>query len=743
MSDITLVTYLVSEDEFAYSHVADLALVQVEGSQILYSTTGPDGVIRGWNISGEIPLLIEDFAFEGAPVLGGTTSLATLNTGGVISMISSGGPEGGIQITTLTNEGEFGAGTFVADLTFSGIQNFTTVTLKTGGQVIYGGLAASQGIGQITFDANGAVVANTTTVGPAGSFTDQISATAYANVEGQQFLLTTSITGDGVASWKIDDDGTLFPAENLGVDQGLWIDTPTVMQTAVVGGQTYILLGAAESGSITVLQLNADGNMIIKDHVLDTLDTRFNGISALEVIHHNGQTFVIAGGSDDGITIFTLLEGGQLLPRAHIADTTEMGLDNISAIAVASNGNALDVYVTSSSEIGITKLRYDTGSKGITTTATIAGGSLFGSIEADILSGYDGDDVIDSSAGDDILRDGRGTDTMTGGMGADVFILSVDGQSDTITDFTLGEDTIDLSRWPMLRDVSQLTMKMLPEGVEIGYGDEILVVLSSDGAPIDYRQFTNSDLIGITRIPQNTTPGYPGPATPPPDLTPPPIAQDTSPNNMMAGVGLIANENSVDLHAAFGEASDQEPTTPNPEGEVILGQAGADTLSGGAGSDVIIAGAGNDVLNGGEGADTLLGRDGNDRILGNEGADILIGGAGADTLLGGSGQDILRGGSGNDIIDGGAGNDVLFGGAGADEFIFSGGHDVITDYTQGEDYITLTAAVWIGLTSAEDLLMMYGRLEGTQMTIDFGDGDTLVIENITDPSALAHDIDLF
>ena len=73
---------------------------------------------------------------------------------------------------------------------------------------------------------------------------------------------------------------------------------------------------------------------------------------------------------------------------------------------------------------------------------------------------------------------------------------------------------------------------------------------------------------------------------------------------------------------------------------------------------------------------------------------------GADNLKGTSGNDTLNGKGGNDIINGGAGYDVLTGGTGNDTFVFgsaadigtrAGARDVITDLTQGQDKIDLSA----------------------------------------------------
>ncbi|MDG2523416.1 hypothetical protein P7B02_17955 [Caulobacter segnis] len=128
-------------------------------------------------------------------------------------------------------------------------------------------------------------------------------------------------------------------------------------------------------------------------------------------------------------------------------------------------------------------------------------------------------------------------------------------------------------------------------------------------------------------------------------------------------------------------------------GDILQGDAKANSLHGDGGDDELNGRAGNDLLYGDAGNDTLYGGDGNDTLEGGTGNDILYGEAGDDILRGGDGGDTLHGEAGKDTLDGGAGNDSLFGGAGDDLFLVSGGAD---RYEGGEGVDTISFASLTG-----------------------------------------------
>jgi Ca2+-binding RTX toxin-like protein len=114
------------------------------------------------------------------------------------------------------------------------------------------------------------------------------------------------------------------------------------------------------------------------------------------------------------------------------------------------------------------------GQDGDTLSGNSSANSLYGNGGSDTLDGEDGDDLLDGGAGidtliggdgddiliggagndiltggddDDILIGGFGNDTLTGGSGDNTFVFAETGLAnrDTISDYTVGDDTIDLS----------------------------------------------------------------------------------------------------------------------------------------------------------------------------------------------------------------------------------------------------------------------------------------------------------
>ena len=115
------------------------------------------------------------------------------------------------------------------------------------------------------------------------------------------------------------------------------------------------------------------------------------------------------------------------------------------------------------------------------------GDTLYGGAGSDALIGGEGDDTLDGGADDDTLTGGTGNDTLTGGAGNDGFYYFPGHGNDTITDFTDGEDVINLT---LFKDITQFSDLSVSQD-----GADVVIDLSGQGGgTLTLENFALSDL---------------------------------------------------------------------------------------------------------------------------------------------------------------------------------------------------------------------------------------------------------
>ncbi|UTW59771.1 matrixin family metalloprotease [Kordiimonas sp. SCSIO 12603] len=119
--------------------------------------------------------------------------------------------------------------------------------------------------------------------------------------------------------------------------------------------------------------------------------------------------------------------------------------------------------------------------------------TIFGGSGNDTIDGGSGDDDIFNSAGndtvtggsgDDTLRANAGDDQLTGGDGSDTFFFTAGGGQDTVTDFNVQEDILDLSNTSTdflnLGAVTAASSETIVDGIsgvliDLGSGDTVFL----------------------------------------------------------------------------------------------------------------------------------------------------------------------------------------------------------------------------------------------------------------------------
>ncbi len=472
------------------SGIGDTALKTFNGDTYLYSVTGPGGGVVVWKlIDGAIPQVQDTEYFAGS------ISFQVGRIGTPVSFAD------GVQLVLDVRSASGLVGYELnPDGTIGALQE--TGTLVGGGDVsavvqLSGGIlaVAHESTGEIaTYNLKG-----DGTVRLAGSSTGQADSMQVIQIASSSILVTSDATSGTVGTFSINHGtGAISEVDNTDTLSTLGIATPTAVEVVQAYGQSWVVVAGAQSNSLSVMMLGSDGSLTPTDHVLDSLHTRFGNVQDLEVVEVNGHVFVVAGGGDDGITLFTMTPDGQLVHQDSFEDTLQSGLQNVEAFSVAHVGDELQILVASQQDAGLTQLSVDVSNLGVVRDGF---GTVNGTSQNDILSGSILETTLNGGAGDDILIAGTGATTMTGGAGADIFVAQYGSDPITITDFQVGVDRLDVFDYPLLRTPEQLTFTSTATGAVIEYLNETIEVNSNTGSPLSLVQVFGAGLRGPDHIP--------------------------------------------------------------------------------------------------------------------------------------------------------------------------------------------------------------------------------------------------
>lgn len=457
-----------------------------------------------------------------------------------------------------------------------------------------------------------------------------------------------------------------------------------------------------------------------------------------------GSFTLDAGVATDGTVTSLVFRDGA---NAAMLSVTGLSLSYADASSLLSNPNTFSAYIESLDE-----------HPGGHHHAHMGGDdddSLSGGGSDDVMLGGDGDDELSGGRGDDDLFGGDGDDDLSGGLGDDL-IDGGGGLDDRIAFSAAKRVSVDLAAGTARGEGNDTVLNI--ENVDGTRGNDRI---SGDDADNELDGGAGNDhLFGLNGVDLLTG----GKGNDHLDGGDGDDVLDGGEGNdrLLGGAGndaisggkgndnIGAGEGLNEVHAGSGNdkvvSGDDADLLYGDEGnDTLMSGGGDDQLFGGSGKDTIKAGDGNDLIDGGAGEDLLAGGAGDDTYVvsgskdkiiekageGNDtvqssgsfsltklanvenieltgSADTSATGNGADNLLtGNDGDNALSGRAGNDTLIGGEGADTLTGGIGDDIFVFdtlaSGGSDIVTDFTGGEDNLAFDDAVFTALNGLSDL----------------------------------------
>ncbi len=280
------------------------------------------------------------------------------------------------------------------------------------------------------------------------------------------------------------------------------------------------------------------------------------------------------------------------------------------------------------------------------------------------------ENVIGGS-GNDTVTGNTANNTITFGAGADTFVYGVNGGADTITDFSVAQDRLDLTAFSSSAALAAFNGRtssaggtlltfasgqtILLQGVAVGQLTQSNLLLSSSSSPTVSGTSNNDNLYGTAQDVFFGGAGY-----------------DTVFITNLEAAGLTINMVTAQVERIYAtNRADYLDGSGTSVGIVLYGFAGADVLLGGSGSDYIYAGyeaVQNGTVRGGSGYDYLIHDSSslysgtltiNMSILEVEG---VFGSARAEIInaAGLSSYASIYTGGGADVVTGSIFNDVIF-----------------------------------------------------------------------------------
>lgn len=280
-----------------------------------------------------------------------------------------------------------------------------------------------------------------------------------------------------------------------------------------------------------------------------------------------------------------------------------------------------------------------------------------GSIGNDTLYADDLGDVIQGLAGNDVLISGKGADILVGGAGNDTYSYQRGDGADVLLDSSNGWETNALQMGAGLSATDiQVTYDSNSQAVrlDLGNGDTIRIGTPTDLA-VQQLNFADGSTL--------------------------------STDILLKQVGIT--------QTGTDGADILQGSDSTLYGDVLMGNAGDDSLNGGAGNDTLTGGSGNDTLSGGSGNDTY----------------VYNLGDGADTIAD-SGNPMYQWWTGKTVY---SNTNVLQFGSGIDATMLT----PVFDSTTQTAVLTLPDGGRIDIGPVNDLAVQ---------TLQFADGSTLAVD---------------
>ncbi|MGH6735356.1 MAG: M10 family metallopeptidase C-terminal domain-containing protein [Methyloceanibacter sp.] len=459
-------------------------------------------------------------------------------------------------------------------------------------------------------------------------------------VGGTTYVFVTGSVDDGVSVFSLDAGGTLTNVFNVDDDQNPNLElngagAPTI---AVIGAETFLFVAGGADQGISVFSVANDGSLTNVHNEPDSGGTVFlQGVQALATAVIGDDTILYAGGTEDGVTAFSVSASGELTPIGGLGGNYRFE-DDVRSIHTATVDGTPFLFTAARVNNVV---------------------SVFDITDVDFDLSDNTDTVVDN-----VERELEGAAAVTTAVvGGRTFLFAAGSDDNGISVFEVSANGT-LTNVDNVGDDAALELDFVFSlaTAEIAGTTYLFAAGALDDGVSVFAVAADGSLVHMASIDDSLSP-------------------DLELDNAFHLTTSVVGGNT--FLTVAGSADDGV--------SVFRVDTTGLTINGTAGNDIINA------LNSAPGqllpselGDIINGRGGNDTIAGLGGDDLLIGGHGSDRLNGGAGDDVLTGGSGRDFLTGAPGSDLFDFNALSQSRPGGQKRDTIQDFTRGQDHIDLS-----------------------------------------------------
>jgi len=138
----------------------------------------------------------------------------------------------------------------------------------------------------------------------------------------------------------------------------LELDGASSVTSADVGGTTYVFVAGGVDDGISVFRLNANGTLTAVFDVTDAGALELDGARGLSTTTVDGNTYLFATGFDDnGVSVFRVNVNGSLTAVADVNDDAILKLAGASDTASIRVGTSTYMFVAAQTDDGISSFQ--------------------------------------------------------------------------------------------------------------------------------------------------------------------------------------------------------------------------------------------------------------------------------------------------------------------------------------------------------------------------------------------------